>query len=105
LVPHNLAINFERVELQSNSIYFALFNNTACVPKEAATMKIISIGLAFLFILFSVSAQAQSAKVEACRSAIQEKRPCANTRLASPARSQCFRAAMQRCKANGPGAI
>jgi hypothetical protein len=64
-----------------------------------------SIGLAFLFVLFSVSAQAQGGKVDACRAAIQEKRPCANTRMASPARSQCFRAAMQRCKANGPNAI
>ena len=68
-------------------------------------MKTMSIGLAFLFILFSPSARAQGAKVEACRSAIQEKRPCANTRWASPARSQCYRAAMQRCKANGPNAI
>jgi hypothetical protein len=68
-------------------------------------MKAISTGLAFLFVLFSVSAQAQGGKVDACRAAIQEKRPCANTRMASPARSQCFRAAMQRCKANGPNAI
>ena len=68
-------------------------------------MKTISIGLAFLFVLFSVSAQAQGGKVDACRAAIQEKRPCANTRNASPARSQCFSAAMQRCKANGPNAI
>jgi len=68
-------------------------------------MKTTSISLVFLFILFSASARAQGGKVEACRSAIQEKRPCANTRMASPARSQCFRAAMQRCKANGPGAI
>ena len=68
-------------------------------------MKTISISLAFLFVLFSIAAQAQGGKVDACRSAIQAKRPCANTRLASPARSQCFRAAMQRCKANGPNAI
>ena len=68
-------------------------------------MKIISIGLAFLFVVVSVSAQAQGGKVDTCRAAIQEKRPCANTRLASPARSQCYRAAMQRCKATGPSGI
>jgi len=68
-------------------------------------MKTVSIGLAFLFVLVSMSAKAQGGKVDACRAAIQDKRPCANTRLASPARSQCFRAAMQRCKANGASAI
>lgn len=68
-------------------------------------MKTMSVGLGFLFVLFSVSAQAQGGKVDACRAAMQEKRPCANTRLASPARSQCVKAAMQRCKANGPNAI
>jgi hypothetical protein len=66
---------------------------------------VVVVGLAFLFVLFSVSAQAQGGKVETCRAAIQEKRPCANTRTASPARYQCFTAAMQRCKANGPNAI
>lgn len=68
-------------------------------------MRTISIGLALLFGLFSVSAQAQGGKVDACRAAIQGKRPCANTRMASPARTQCLNAAMQRCKANGPNAI
>jgi transposase len=68
-------------------------------------MKAISIGLAFLFVLLSAPPRAQGAGVEICRAAISEKRPCAGTRLASPARSQCYRAAMQRCRANGSAAI
>jgi len=51
------------------------------------------------------SSNAQSAQGEACRAAMQAKKPCASTRPNTPARSTCVKAAMQRCKTGGPNAI
>lgn len=69
-------------------------------------MRAISVVLGiFIAVLAYASVQAAAEKVEGCRAAIQAKRPCMGTRNASPARTACYRAAMERCKANGPGAI
>jgi len=61
--------------------------------------------LGFIAVLVSAPAQAAGADVETCRAAIREKFPCRGTHRNQPARATCVRAAMERCKANGPGAI
>jgi hypothetical protein len=68
-------------------------------------MRKLGIALGVMTLLISGSAQAQQDKVEACRAAIRAKFPCAGTRPNTPARSTCVKAAMQRCKQGGPGAI
>jgi hypothetical protein len=70
-------------------------------------MKIIPIalGLFAAVLVFGSSAQAAGANAETCRAAIQSKKPCVGTIPNTTNRTACFRAAMQRCKENGPGAI
>ncbi len=62
-------------------------------------MKLFRLAWHSCSVLFSVSAQAPEANRNTCHAAIQED--LCKPRIASPARSQCFRAAMQRCKAMG----
>ena len=69
--------------------------------------KLIGIAVVILSIgvLFSAPAQAAGADGAACRAAISQKATCMGTRPNTPARTSCFKAAMQRCKQNGTGAI
>lgn len=69
------------------------------------TVKTISIALGLMVVLFSGSAQAAGADEATCRAAIKSKTACAGTRNGSPQRTACVEAALQRCKAKGPGAI
>ena len=52
-----------------------------------------------------LSANAQQGKGEACRAAVQAKRPCMGTMPNTVNRTACLKSAMQRCKQGGPGAI
>ena len=61
--------------------------------------------LGFIALLVSAPAQAAGANAETCRAAIREKLPCKGTHPNQPARANCVKAAMERCKANGPSAI
>jgi len=62
--------------------------------------------LGFIAILVSAPAsQAAQTNAETCRAAIREKLPCKGTHPNQPARANCVKAAMERCKANGPSAI
>ena len=63
------------------------------------------IALSLILVLFSASAHTEAADDATCRKAVGAKKPCATVRPNYPARSACIKAAMERCKANGPGAI
>jgi hypothetical protein len=68
-------------------------------------MKLIAVAFALIVVLLSTPAYAQGVGGQACRAALQAKAPCRATRLNTPARTACFKAAMERCKRDGPGAI
>jgi hypothetical protein len=68
-------------------------------------VRTISIALGFIAVLVSAPAQAAQTDTETCRAAIREKLPCKGTHPNQPARANCVKAAMERCKANGPSAI
>jgi len=66
---------------------------------------IISAAVGLLVLSISGSANAQQGKGEACRAAVQAKRPCMGTMPNTVNRTACLKSAMQRCKQGGPGAI
>jgi hypothetical protein len=68
-------------------------------------MKLIAAAFALTVVLLSAPAHAQAGAGQACRAALHAKAPCRTTRLNTPARTACFKAAMERCKRDGPGAI
>jgi hypothetical protein len=67
-------------------------------------VRTISIALGFIIVLVSAPAQADQVG-KTCREAIYKKHPCTGTRPDSPVRGICFKAAMQRCRNGGVGAI
>ncbi len=68
-------------------------------------MRIMTFAVGLLALLFSTSVQAVGADGTTCRAAVRSKAVCMGTRPNTPARTACFKAAMQRCKQNGTGAI
>jgi hypothetical protein len=69
-------------------------------------MKVTAIiSLSFALIMICVSAEAVPSKAKECRVAIREKQPCRGQARNTPARALCNKAAMERCKAQGFGAI
>jgi hypothetical protein len=76
------------------------------VTSMGVIMKItLFVGLAYAIFLISTPAQAAGASGEACRAAVAQKGLCRSERLNSPGKKACFKSAMQRCKAQGIGAI